>query len=388
MITISDKQQCCGCGACVQKCPKRCISLKEDNEGFLYPHADATTCIDCGICENVCPVLNPEGPRKPLQVLAAINKDEKIRMESSSGGIFTLLAEKVINEGGVVFGARFDDEWQVTLDYTETIEGLAAFRGSKYVQARTSEAYKQCERFLKNGRKVLFSGTPCQISGLKHFLHKEYDNLIAVDFVCHGVPSPTVWRKYLQEINASNIKSINFREKHGRNLSWRKFGLVIKVNDGFISSKSLMEDTYLRGFLGDLYLRPSCHECPAKAGKSGSNITIADYWGVHATLPKWDDNKGVSLLIINNGKGASFLKIIRSLLDYEEIGLEDIRTANESYFKSPKMPKASIKFWNQFTNMSLKENVDSCLYVPIWRRLIDDFCTYSTIALKKLTGRL
>ena len=203
MIDIIDKTLCCGCAACVQRCPKQCITLHEDHEGFLYPKVDTETCIDCGLCEKVCPILNEGNKREPLKVYAAINKDEKIRLESSSGGIFTMLAEQTIGEGGVVFGARFDENWQVRLDYTETIEGIAAFRGSKYVQARTENIYQQAEKFLKEGRKVLFTGTPCQIAGLKKFLRKEYANLLAVDFVCHGVPSPKVWAKYLQELLAS-----------------------------------------------------------------------------------------------------------------------------------------------------------------------------------------
>ena len=210
MIRITDKSQCCGCEACVQRCPKQCITLHEDNEGFLYPLVDQTVCVDCKLCENVCPVLTPYADRKPLQVLAAINIDEKIRMESSSGGIFTLLAESIIKEGGVVFGARFDDEWQVMLDFTESIDGLAAFRGSKYVQARTKSTYKQCEKFLKEDRKVLFTGTPCQIAGLHHYLRKDYNNLITCDFVCHGVPSPKVWRMYLDKVINGAYKTIRF----------------------------------------------------------------------------------------------------------------------------------------------------------------------------------
>ena len=199
MIEIKDKKDCCGCSACVQRCPKQCITLKEDNEGFLYPIVDKKTCIDCGLCEKVCPILHQGEPQKPLKVYAAKNLNEEIRRQSSSGGIFTLLAEQVIQEGGVVFGARFDENWEVKHDYTETIEGLAVFRGSKYVQSRIEDNYKKAEEFLKQGRKVLFSGTPCQIAGLKRFLRKEYEELLTVDFVCHGVPSPGVWRKYLKE---------------------------------------------------------------------------------------------------------------------------------------------------------------------------------------------
>ena len=233
MIDIKDKKDCCGCSACVQKCPKQCISLKEDCEGFLYPIVDKDICIDCGLCEKVCPILYQGEERKPLKVFAAKNHDEEIRKQSSSGGIFTLLAEKIINEGGVVFGAKFDENWDVKHDYTETIEGLAAFRGSKYVQSRIEDNYRKAETFLKQGRKVLFSGTPCQIAGLKRFFRKEYENLLTVDFICHGVPSPGVWRRYLQEtvarmcdknrvstdpisIKNARVESISFRDKsHG-----------------------------------------------------------------------------------------------------------------------------------------------------------------------------
>ena len=199
MIEIKEKAFCCGCNACVQRCPKQCISMHEDEEGFLYPRVDKTICIECGLCEKVCPVINQNEPRKPLKVYAAYNKDEKIRRESSSGGVFTAIAEQVIDEGGIVFGACFDENWEVKHDYTETKEGLKAFRGSKYVQSRIKDNYQKAEHYLKEGRKVLFSGTPCQIAGLKKYLCKEYENLLTVDFICHGVPSPKVWRMYLNE---------------------------------------------------------------------------------------------------------------------------------------------------------------------------------------------
>lgn len=199
MINIIEKKDCCGCSACVQRCPQQCISLEEDEEGFLYPIINEAACIDCGLCEKVCPVLHSGDAHKPLKVFAAKNNNEKIRVESSSGGVFTVLAELVIDEGGVVFGAKFGEHWDVIHDYTETKEGLAAFRGSKYVQSRIGDCFNKAKSFLVQGRKVLFSGTPCQISGLKRFLGKEYDSLLTVDFICHGVPSPKVWRMYLNE---------------------------------------------------------------------------------------------------------------------------------------------------------------------------------------------
>ena len=227
MIEITDKSQCCGCTACASVCPKMCIAMKEDEEGFLYPEADASLCIGCGLCEKVCPVLHQGDARKPLAVYAAKNRDENVRMASSSGGIFSLLAERVIDDGGVVFGARFDDNWEVIHDFAETKEKLVAFRGSKYVQSCMESCFVQAKRFLDGGRKVLFTGTSCQIAGLKNYLRKDYENLLAVDVVCHGVPSPEAWRKYVKEISASQggenskqlcgkhskmeIKDINFR---------------------------------------------------------------------------------------------------------------------------------------------------------------------------------
>ena len=199
MINILNKKDCCGCNACVQRCPKQCIIMQTDNEGFLYPIVDATTCIDCGLCEKVCPVINQTEPQEPLKVYAAYNKNEDIRMQSSSGGIFTLLAEEIIKKGGVVFGVKFNKDWMPEFGYTETLEGLSTYRGSKYVQAIVGDAYKQAEEFLKAGREVLFSGTPCQIAGLKRYLRKEYDKLLTVDIICHGVPSPKVWNMYLKE---------------------------------------------------------------------------------------------------------------------------------------------------------------------------------------------
>lgn len=211
MIEIKDKSQCCGCNACVQRCPKQCIAMCEDEEGFLYPEVDEAICIDCGLCENVCPVINQADARIPLQVYAAKNTDEKIRMHSSSGGVFSILAEQTIKQGGVVFGARFDENWEVKHDYTETIDGVSVFRGSKYVQSKTGDTFKQAEQFLKQNRKVLFSGTPCQIVALKRYLKKEYENLLLVDFICHGVPSLGVWRKYLKQVIALTCDKIRFR---------------------------------------------------------------------------------------------------------------------------------------------------------------------------------
>ncbi|MBE9469363.1 MAG: Coenzyme F420 hydrogenase/dehydrogenase, beta subunit C-terminal domain [Bacteroidetes bacterium] len=313
MITIKEKSDCCGCNACTQVCPKQCINMIEDKEGFLYPHVDLTECIDCGLCEKVCPVINQNHPRKPLGVYAAKNTNEQIRLDSSSGGLFTIIAQSIINQGGVVFGAKFNDSWAVVHDYSETIEGLVAFRKSKYVQSIIGNSFNKVLAFLKEGRKVLFTGTPCQIAGLKLFLRKEYENLLTIDIVCHGVPSPLVWRKYLAEsllsldqgkkTSCANINDINFRNK---DKGWKSFRFVL---NGLSGNKKIginqpfSQNVFTKGFLQNLYLRPSCHKCPAKKFKSGSDITLGDFWGIENTLPKMNDDRGTSLVAVNTIKG-------------------------------------------------------------------------------------
>lgn len=212
MITIIDKSKCCGCTACVQRCPKQCITLKEDDEGFLYPHVEINKCIGCNLCEKVCPLINISEKKAPIKVLAVKNRNEEERLNSSSGGIFIALAKYVIDHGGVVFGAVFDEKWEVRHTYTENVEGIIAMMGSKYLQSRIENTFSEAEFFLKQGRKVMFTGTPCQIAGLRKFLKKEYTDLLLVDVLCHGVPSPKVWRKYLYEtlkmcIQKNNILS-------------------------------------------------------------------------------------------------------------------------------------------------------------------------------------
>lgn len=373
MININNKKECCGCGACVQKCPKHSISFLEDNEGFLYPKVDAYSCIDCGLCENVCPMLRPFSSCEPLQVLAAINCNEAIRMESSSGGVFTLLAEKVINDGGVVFGARFDEEWQVMLDYTETIEGLAVFRGSKYVQARTGDTYKQCEQFLKNGRKVLYTGTPCQISGLLHYLRKPYNNLLICDFACHGVPSPKVWRMYLQEVIDGTNRSMNnnqFRKKHNYKKAFT-FKIFFDEDSKTTTLSSFNGDNpYMKAFHKNMSLRPSCYECKTKQGRSMADITLADYWGIQKTHPEMDDDKGTGLVLINTQKGKEFFdKIEVSSLEtvYEEIISSNpviVRSVNphpnrDKFFMELNHTQHLSKLILDFTKPSLKQQARS-----------------------------
>lgn len=352
MIKRSQKKDCCGCGACAQRCPASCITMAEDHEGFLYPMIDHSLCTNCTICESVCPVIHQEEKRVPLYVYAAKNPQEAIRMQSSSGGIFTLLAEGVINEKGIVFGARFNAHWEVIHDYTETAEELTHFRGSKYVQSKMGNAFRQAEIFLKQGRKVLFSGTPCQIAGLKRFLGRPYEHLLTIDIVCHGVPSPEIWRMYLHEISAGKqIEQVSFRDKSA---GWKNYHVSISYGASEYKEPQ-SANLYMKGFLNNLYLRPSCYVCPSKCLKSGSDITLGDYWGIHHVLPDFDDDKGVGLTIINTKEGK--ISYEKTTAEYKSTDYAKALNGNSSLEHSPLYPTQRDTFFQDISTSSLRKRL-------------------------------
>lgn len=370
MIKIVEKSDCVGCEACVQRCPKQCIVMKEDAEGFLYPQIDIEKCIDCGLCERVCPVINQGEPRKPLVAYAAKNQDESVRLSSSSGGVFTALAEYVVEQGGVVFGARIDAKGMVFHDFTESREGIATFRGSKYVQSRIGNAFRNAEKFLKEGRMVLFSGTPCQIAALYFFLRKGYDKLITIDFICHGVPSPGVFRRYLSELKGKFIsidkekeheiefKNILFRDKVK---GWNYYSFSLEFSNDRFQSKRYFSETlninpFLKGFLANLYLRPSCYRCPAKQIKSGSDFTIGDYWGVKLAHPELDDDKGVSAVLVNTDRGVKILQTVQHISLYAST-FENVVKCNPALMKSAQEPAKRPLFFELLNQYKVSEIV-------------------------------
>lgn len=397
MINIAVKSKCTGCSACVQKCPKQCISFEEDSEGFYYPQVKLSLCINCGLCENVCPVLHQDKSRTPEIVYAAKNSNLSTRLASSSGGIFALLADTILRQNGVVFGARFDNEWNVIHDYTDSLDGLSVFLGSKYVQSKIGNTYKLAEQFLKDGRKVLFSGTPCQIVGLKKYLRKEYDNLLTVDFVCHGVPSPMIWRDYLNAkirplgVDGRNMVSqlslkdlpvitgISFRDKR---YGWKKYGFSVRVKSASKADKNLVSQSvevtdktllyephkanlYMKGFLKNLYLRPSCYACPTKCGKSGADYTLADFWGASTYVGDFDDDKGLSAVLVYKNK----VNIESLDMAFKVVGLNDILSQNPAVIKSSRIKGGRDKFFqhynrehqvdliNRYSKYTIKENI-------------------------------
>lgn len=396
MIQVSKKQDCCGCSACVQRCPRHCISMKEDAEGFLYPDVDMTQCIDCGICEKVCPWLNLHEKSKIQDVLGAKNIDRKERMESSSGGVFIALAKKVIENGGVVFGAVFNECWEVVHTYAENLKDVKSMMGSKYMQSRMENSYREAKGFLKRGRTVLFTGCPCQITGLHNYLGKEYHNLISVDFLCHGVPSPGVWRKYLTEVSTSFPKEINgisldfstkitgidFRNK--QQSGWKNFYLTITgLSNG--TEKVLLSDKhknnpFMKGFLGDLYLRPSFYNCKCKNGASHSDLTIADFWGINSIMPDFDDDKGVSLVLVNTDKGRNVLALCD--LEIRKSTLDDARRFNGGFKETVIIPPKRDAFFHHYNSgYAISPWIDKELRIPMKMRMVDKM--WNTIIILK-----
>ena len=336
---------CNGCHTCYSLCSKQAIKMVANTEGFLFPQINNELCIECGLCEKKCPVLNPiiKEEEEPI-AYAIINKNEEIRLQSSSGGVFTSIVETVIKQNGIVFGAKFDSDFNVIHGYTDSIEGLFDFRGSKYVQSAIGDSYKDCKNFLEKGRQVLFSGTPCQIAGLQSFLGKNYDNLLLVDIICHGVPSPLLWTEYKKNLEkkfASRIVKTAFRRK---DYGWKQFSLAVTFGNASEYCNTLRQDSYLKLFLKDVCLRESCYNCKYKTAKRIADITIADFWGIQNEYPELDDDKGTSFVITHSDKGQKIIDCL-SNCTVKIIPLEKGVKYNSSYVRSVIRPTKRDDFF-------------------------------------------
>ncbi|MGN1343319.1 MAG: Coenzyme F420 hydrogenase/dehydrogenase, beta subunit C-terminal domain, partial [Traorella sp.] len=281
-----------------------------------------------------------------MKTYACINKNEEIRKESSSGGVFYELAKYIIEKKGVVFGARFNDEWEVVHDYCEKIQDINKFMGSKYSQSKIGNSFQLIKEFLNEGRLVLFIGTPCQVEGLNSFLGKEYENLVLVDFICHGVPSPLIWNSYLECMNKEKITKINFRNKE---FGWTNFSLRIDYTNQDKYVSLFKNDIYMKGFLKDIYLRPSCYSCSFRGMNKISDFTLGDFWGVKKIKPDMFDDKGISILILNSKKSEMIFESIKQFFIFEDVNTNDVIKHNKPLISSPKIPKQRKKF---YSNMS------------------------------------
>lgn len=363
VIEIIDKEKCCGCSACVNICPKSCIQMIEDEEGFLYPVVEKNVCIRCGECERICPILHFEKKNEYEQRAFIIqNKNKQILKESTAGGAFTSIAKYVLEQGGVVFGVEMTDKYEIRHSYVESIEDLQKYRNSKYVQSNIGFSYRITKEFLNKGRLVCFSGTPCQIEGLIHYLNKKYENLILVDVVCRAVPSPGVWKKYISSVVESNgeQKSVRFRDK---TLGYQYSTMELIGKNGKINRGGIESQQWLRMFFSGMIIRPSCTDCRFRLKDRRSDFTIWDCFTVHDIDPKFDENCGTTRIIVQSEKGNAIFEKIKEEFIYQEISV-DIAVENvKEMEESPIIHLKRKEFFEDYKRMTVPKLMNK--YFPI-----------------------
>lgn len=352
MEIIKDRKDCCGCTACFSICPKSAIEMKPDNEGFLYPVINKQLCIDCGLCKKVCNLqLNKPNRNIFPYVYGVKNKNKTIRLNSTSGGAFPVIAEYIINNGGSVYGAAFDDNFDVVHVKAEQLQQLNSIRGTKYVQSDVRGIYNSVFKDLTNQRSVLFTGTPCQCDGLRKFLtikNCDMSSLLLCDIVCHGVPSPGVWHDYIKKItNRKSIKNYCFRDKR---IGWHGANIRVEFEDGKILSNTVMLRSFVKLYFNNYISRPSCGKCRYANFDRCSDITIGDFWGIENVNPAFDDKNGVSLVLINTEKGKDVFDNIKVCFDYFE---SNTKSCEQEQLKHPQRPSSKRnKFWERYNSRS------------------------------------
>lgn len=369
MIIIKEKNKCTGCHVCSSICPQNCIIMVSDSEGFWYPEVRIESCTDCGKCESVCPILNKQKVANDPQAFACINKDESIRMKSSSGGIFTIIAEQMIDNNGFVFGAGFDEKFSVSHCSIETKSELEKLRSSKYVQSKIGDTYKQAKDLLQLGRQVLFTGTPCQIGGLRSYLGQTYDNLFCIDIICHGVPSPKVWNKYItyQENHVgAHTQRIAFRRKDE---GWKRFSVSFLFDNNTEYRQIYEKDLYMQAFMSNVCLRPSCYACNFKTVHRESDITLGDFWGIQNLLPELDDDKGTSLVFVNSTRGEAMFDRLRDKILYQAVDINQAVLYNSAAIKSVEQNPNRKKFLYEVDYLPFDKLVKKYCHKSIFARL-------------------
>ena len=354
-MELAKHELCNGCMACYNSCGKNAIRIEQSKQGFYYPLINQEVCVTCGNCVRTCPVLTPPTiyQTEHVKCIGALVKDDAIRLNSSSGGIFSLLAKKYIEGGGLVCGvAMSSDKTFAEHIIVDNVDELPKLMGSKYLQSYVGGIYKEIKRYLDNGKKILFSGTPCQVDGLRNYLKKDYTNLLCVDIVCHGVPSPKLWAKYINNIKSKygrDIETVNFRAKK---ISWENFGMEHKNSKDKVYFNPKQKDPYLRMFFTNLCLNESCYDCKAKGGKWTSDITLGDLWGAASLAPKLSDGKGTSLVIIHTEKGESTFNSILSFIRHESVDYERSVACNICVEQSVHMPDGREEFFENLNSKS------------------------------------
>ncbi|CAK7027317.1 MAG: Ion-translocating oxidoreductase complex subunit B [Eubacterium sp.] len=350
-MEICLREECTGCGMCLNTCTYGAITMQEKEHGFYYPVIDESKCQNCGLCKMKCPNNNRINGNKIRTVYAAWNMNKAIRKRSTSGGVFSLIAERIIQSDGYVAGVVLSDKLEAEHYITNQINEIELFNGSKYVQSRCGVIYKKIKGLLQEGKKVLFSGTPCQNAALKSYLGADYDSLYLIDVVCHGVPSQKILRRYIDEITPNNCiaKSIKFRHKVP---NWNYCNITTEFDDGSCFSVPTVDDSYFTLFNIGYSLRESCHSCHYTSTNRQGDISLADFWGyLPQTFKMRDFNKGCSCILINSHKGEELFYLIRDEIVYEERSVEDAKRANKSLSDSYRIDENElVAFWIDYDN--------------------------------------
>lgn len=357
MMLFKEKKDCCGCTACMSACPKNAIAMQPDEEGFLYPKIDESRCVQCHICERVCPLHHKVDSEQNYeqQIYAAKHLDSQVVDSSSSGGAFTAISDYVLLQGGIVYGACFDSNFKVCHQRTTTKRERDLLKGSKYVQSDLGQTFSQVKQDLEQGEKVLFTGTPCQNAGLLLFLKQKNvntDNLFCCDFICHGTPSPLLWKEYvdfLQERFQDELMKFSFRDKtHG----WAPLRIKAVFQNFCDTKDSNTKFSFLNLYFSNFIIRPACFHCKYTSYKRVSDITVADFWNIQKSNPNMDDNRGTSLVLVNSQKGAFLFSNAQKDLKTAQTTPRDCWQPSLQYPCAE--PAGRRKFWQEYKDKGAK----------------------------------
>ncbi len=371
MIEITDKTKCSGCSACYSVCPNNSISMYEDHEGFTYPKVDYNICIKCKKCLQVCPILNERNVFSNLISYAVQNKDESVRNESSSGGAFSAIATYVLKKGGIIFGASFNKNFELHTVLISNINELYKLRGSKYIESKIGDSFLATKKYLKNGKLVCFSGTPCQIEGLKAFLKKDYSNLITIDFLCHGVPSPKLWRKYVSHFEKkmdSKLINVKFRDK-SFGYSGSTMSLTFK-NDIYLNHGYELQ-FFKNCYFTNISSRPSCYNCYFRTVERLSDFTLYDCWNVKSFDKMMNDDKGTTIVILHSKKGKQIFNQIKHKLVYCKVDTNKaIKLDGIMALQNPPKNKKRKLFFSDLDIHTIQQLNTTYIPLTIKRRII------------------
>ena len=365
---------CVGCGACANACPKNCLIMVADKDGFLHPEIQKDICVNCGTCEKACPIVDKNSKdEEPVPVYAVYSKDDNVRISSSSGGLFYTIAKHIIENGGIVYGAAFDENLYLSHKGVYSAEDLYLLQGSKYIQSDTRLCFREVKKHLAANRPVLFCGTPCQVEGLLCYLKKPYENLYTIDFICHGIPSPKVWEEYIkyqEKVFSAKACAVSFRDK---STGWNSYSYRINFSNNRKYLKANCSDIYSKAFVQNISLRKSCYQCKFKSVNRNSDITMGDLWGIKNILPDMTDDKGVSVVFIQSEKGQYLFEQIKARLWLQEIPADSVIANNSAMVKSVYEHNFRDYFFRNLGKQSFETLVEDCLnpsyYVRLKRKL-------------------